>query len=98
MISPQKREANRNNARKSTGPKSVEGKARSARNAVTHGLTAQPGEPTEAYRAALAEWIVDLRPKDIVERTLAERACRAAWNLRRCDLIQMCKPELRFPL
>ena len=44
MISPEKREANRNNARKSTGPKSPEGKARSARNAVTHGLTAQPGD------------------------------------------------------
>jgi hypothetical protein len=85
MISPEKREANRINSRKSTGPKSVEGKARSARNAVTHGLTSQPGEPTEAYREALAEWVGDLKPKGIVERTLAERACRAAWNLRRCD-------------
>ena len=85
MISPEKRESNRNNARKSTGPTSVEGKARSARNAVTHGLTSQPGEPTEAYRETLAEWLGDLKPKGIVERTLAERACRAAWNLRRCD-------------
>ena len=33
MISPEKRQANRDNARKSTGPKTPEGKARSARNA-----------------------------------------------------------------
>ena len=85
MISPEKRDANRQNAQKSTGPKSVEGKARSARNAVTHGLTASPGDPTEAYRATLAEWVGDLKPKGIVERTLTERACRSAWNLRRCD-------------
>jgi hypothetical protein len=85
MISPEKREANRNNSRKSTGPKSAEGKARSSRNSVTHGLTAQPGEPTEAYHETLAEWVGDLKPKGIVERTLAERACRSAWNLRRCD-------------
>ncbi len=85
MISPEKRDANRNNARKSTGPRTDAGKARSSRNAVTHGLTAQPGEPTEAYREALAEWVDDLQPRGIVERTLAERACRAAWNLRRCD-------------
>ena len=85
MISPEKREANRNNARKSTGPKSAEGKARSARNAVTHGLTSKPGETTEAYRETLAEWVDDLKPRGIAERTLTERACRAAWNLLRCD-------------
>ena len=74
MTTPAKRDANRQNARRSTGPKSAEGKARSSRNAVTHGLTARPapGEPTEAYRANLAEWVADLRPRGIVERTLAE--------------------------
>ena len=85
MTSPRKLEANRNNSRKSTGPRSAEGKARSARNASTHGLTASPGEPTEAYRRALAEWTGDLKPSNIIERTLIARACRAAWNLRRCD-------------
>src|SRR2546421_204503 len=35
-VSPRKRRANRRNARKSTGPRSPEGKQRSSRHAVTH--------------------------------------------------------------
>jgi hypothetical protein len=85
MTSPEKCESNRKNSRKSTGPKTAEGKARVARNAVTHGLTASPGEPTEAYRRELAEWIGDLKRPGAAERALAERGCRASWNLRRCD-------------
>ena len=85
MTSPEKAAANRENCKKSTGPRSTEGKARSARNALTHGLTAEPGDPTEAYRENLAEWVGDLKSKGIAERTLAERACRAAWSLKRCD-------------
>ena len=38
MTSPRKIEANRRNARASTGPKTSDGKARSARNARRHGL------------------------------------------------------------
>jgi len=38
MITPQKLQANRENTRASTGPRSAAGKARSARNAHRHGL------------------------------------------------------------
>ena len=38
-ISPQKRAANRANARKSSGPKSSEGRSRSSLNSVKHSLT-----------------------------------------------------------
>ena len=41
MVSQRQLEANRANAKRSTGPKSASGKARSRLNAVTHGLTSR---------------------------------------------------------
>jgi hypothetical protein len=38
MTSPKQLEANRTNAKHSSGPKSTNGKARSSRNALKHGL------------------------------------------------------------
>ena len=55
--------ANRENARKSTGPRSLEGKARSSRNATTHGLTAaQPAGVTSARLASAGEALTDAFP------------------------------------
>ena len=59
--------ANRANAQKSTGPRSVEGKAASRFNALKHGLDAQsivlPGEDPEEYEALARDYDRSLRPK-----------------------------------
>ena len=79
--------ANVANASLSTGPCTEEGKARSSRNAVKHGLTAKhlviaPGEEeefAELYDALLAQ----LAPEGALEMGLFNMHLHAAWNLQR---------------
>src|SRR6266508_4046414 len=86
----QRAEISRQNSKCSTGPRSDSGKESSRRNALKHGLTATtvdpdvPGEPPGAYRAQLARWYDDLRPRNLLEQTMVERACRSSWKLDRC--------------
>ena len=78
MASEAQVEANRANSRKSTGPKTAEGKATVSQNAVKHGLLAEqvvikdedPGE-FEFYRQSL---LAELCPVGDCETILAERA------------------------
>ena len=67
-----KAEANRSNAQKSTGPKTSEGKRKSSRNAVKHGVLASPHlleyDDREEFEALLAEYTQELQPRGILER------------------------------
>ena len=60
MISQRKIDANRRNARKSTGPRTEEGKNQVKLNALKHGLTARtvvlPHEDEEAYQQRREAW------------------------------------------
>jgi len=85
-------EANRNNAQFSTGPRTPEGKERSARNAVRHGLTSAaaflPNEDPEAYQDFCRKLIDDLRPKGALEEQLARAMADIQWRLNRCRSIE----------
>ena len=79
--------ANRVNAQKSTGPRTPEGKAAVAQNAVTHGLRAQavvlPGEDREEYSRYHTALLEELHPEGFEETELAERIAGLCWQLRR---------------
>src|ERR1700743_2978423 len=80
-------EINRANALKSTGPKTPEGKQRSAMNAFKHGLTGQslmlqPNE-MEAYNRLTAHMLSDLKPKTELERQLAQKIIDGNFRLNR---------------
>jgi hypothetical protein len=79
--------ANRQNAKKSTGPRTLDGKERARLNAVTHGLTAQtavlPGEDPGELEALGKSLMRQLKPRGVVQRIIAERVVSLAWKLRR---------------
>jgi hypothetical protein len=92
MTSFRQIEANRRNARKSTGPVTEEGKQRSRCNAVRHGLTAETVigalEETEDYDAFQAAIIADYDAQSAVERELVLRLASVLWRLRRATTME----------
>jgi len=84
--------ANRQNAQKSTGPKSAEGKAISAKNAVKHGVfaveTLIKGENREDFELFRQKLLEEFAPEGAVETMLAERIVSLGWRLKRIVLIQ----------
>jgi hypothetical protein len=92
MTSLNQIEANRRNALKSTGPITEEGKERSRRNAVRHGLTAETVigslEDAEDYEAFEAAVIADYDAETSVQRELVLRLASILWRLRRSKAIE----------
>jgi hypothetical protein len=93
MTSFKQIDANRRNARKSTGPTTEEGKLRSRCNAVRHGLTAETVigalEDAEDYKAFEAAIISDYDAQSAVERELVLRLASLLWRLRRATRLSM---------
>ena len=83
--------ANRANARLSTGPRTEEGKKRSAQNAVRHGLFGRAavleGEERQVYLDFTGALIDSLAPETAMERQLAERVADQEWRLARIEAI-----------
>jgi hypothetical protein len=84
--------ANRINSTLSTGPKTPEGKAVVARNAVKHGIFATvpvvAGECPEVWEAHRAGVLASLQPLGTLELNLAERVALMLWRLRRLSLYE----------
>jgi len=97
VVSEEQRLANGRNARQSTGPTTPEGKARSARNTLKHGLLARDvvltdgdvPECREHFDALLADLIAELQPRTLIEETLVERIATGYWRLRRAQRFEV---------
>ena len=92
MTSFRQIDANRRNARNSTGPKTAAGKEQSRRNALRHGLTAETVigalEDADDYKAFEAAIIADYDAQSAVERELVLRLASGLWRLRRATTIE----------
>src|ERR1700737_1801333 len=92
MATEAQTEANRENSQRSTGPKSADGKARSSRNAILHGLrsrrTLVPGEDGQGFLEFALTWTDELEPVGAVETFYAEEAISLAWRMRRFTRIE----------
>ena len=79
--------ANRENAKKSTGPRTAEGKEASSRNGLLHGLCAEkhilPGEDPDEFLLLVGNLVDRFRPGGIAEEKLVLRIAAGQWRLDR---------------
>src|SRR5947207_1161595 len=86
--SPAQIAANQANARRSCGPKTIEGKRRSRENSLRHGLTgdgvALPGEDADEVARRFGAMQVELNPDSDLGRALVGRIALFTVRLERC--------------
>ena len=92
MTTESQRKANRQNAKKSTGPRTEEGKQRSSQNGLKHGLLARDAvmaneDPAE-YDRQLQQLEENIFPKNALEFELVRQVADAQWRLRRITRIE----------
>ena len=84
--------ATRNNAKKSTGQRSKQGKSRVANNALKHGLLARdtvlPGEHPTDFDSQLADLEADIQPANSLEFELVRQIADAQWRMRRLTRLE----------
>lgn len=85
-------EANRANARKSTGPRTAEGKLRSSLNNRKHGLTGAhailPGEDPEAFDLLKETLLAQFPTHSEIEAHLIDELAQAQWKLARAERME----------
>ena len=92
MATQAQNKANRENAKKSTGPRTAEGKTRSSKNALKHGLLAHDavmaGEDPAEFDRCFQELEENIFPKNAIEFALVRQIADAEWRLRRITRIE----------
>jgi hypothetical protein len=92
--SPARAEASRKNGARSRGPKTPEGKARAAQNALKHGLRAEkyvvlPDEDAGEFAALERALTAELAPVGVLQSILVGRVARAVWRLERAERLEV---------
>jgi hypothetical protein len=81
--------ANRENAQKSTGPRTPEGKARVAQNAMRHGLRSRNAvlmmEENPKFQDLLHDFVAEWNPATLTEEDLVEQLAVNKWKLARYE-------------
>ena len=84
--------ANRKDAKKSTGPRTEDGKAPVSQNALTHGLLARdtvlPGEDPADFDRQLSALEADIQPVNSLEFELVRQIADTQWRMRRLTRLE----------
>ena len=92
MATSRQKKANRKNAKRGTGPRTAEGKARSSQNASKHGLFARdtvlPDEPPPEFLGLVAELEKELNAVGGFEHRLVRHIADAEWRMRRLGRLE----------
>src|SRR5438270_4563508 len=84
--------ANRANAQKSTGPRTLEGKEAVKYNGLTHGLSSKlvvlPCEDQKEYDAVLDGFTNEYTPVSLTEEELVKQIADSQWKLRRLENLE----------
>jgi hypothetical protein len=92
IISQRKIEANRRNAKKSTGPKTADGKAKSAMNSIKYGIYSDKylikDESYEEFHNYRKKILKCLNPTNAVLFDMATHVVSNGWEYQRCTLLE----------
>ena len=99
MVSRRQLEANRSNAKRSTGPKTGLGKARAARNSLRHGLMSRQivigDEDPRQFEELRRGLEGDFKLGTTIETELVELLAGQLWRLRRVPVLQAALMQAR---
>ncbi|MFZ9012211.1 MAG: hypothetical protein ACO20W_10005 [Anaerohalosphaeraceae bacterium] len=92
MTSEKQLIANRENALRSTGPRTIAGKAVASKNATRHGLRAEstviPGEDPAEFNRFRDELFEEFAPVGVLESRLTAQIAGALWKFQRVDRME----------